>query len=359
VQAQAKSGRRDEFVDSVAELTDSRDREALEITLASVMSELVEASTFTLWRVVQRGGVMMLRQRVRLGASGAMIGCDEATVDSSQLLPLEAHPDLEACYNAKLSLRPPPGENGMPRHVFPVSSGRDVVWLLEILSASPLSREQERLVFGMLRIFRNHVGVLDYGDCDDLTGLLNRRTFDESFRRILSLGQAGGETKKYISGDCRRPPRRKPRTHFAVLDIDFFKRVNDRFGHPYGDEVLVLFSRLMGEYFRDTDRLFRFGGEEFVVMLSDVSLREAERALERFRAAVETFRFPQVGQITVSIGFTSIRGGDNGSTAFGRADAALYVAKHSGRNRIMSYEKLAANGDIAVEKGVVHDVELF
>ena len=132
-----------------------------------------------------------------------------------------------------------------------------------------------------------------------------------------------------------------------------------RFGHPFGDEVLVLFAGVLRECFSDHDRLFRFGGEEFLVILDHATIDEAYHALESFRARVEAFRFPQVGPITASIGYTQAVAGDTGASAFGRADAALYIAKQSGRNQIRSHEMLVADGLIQGRIAVGQDVELF
>jgi diguanylate cyclase (GGDEF)-like protein len=111
--------------------------------------------------------------------------------------------------------------------------------------------------------------------------------------------------------------------------------------------------------FRETDRLFRFGGEEFLAILPDSAQHEAALALERFRAAVEAFDFPQVGRVTLSIGFTTVLPGDTGSNAFGRADEALYVAKQSGRNQVRCYEDLVATGVLHPKMASGHGVELF
>jgi diguanylate cyclase (GGDEF)-like protein len=144
-----------------------------------------------------------------------------------------------------------------------------------------------------------------------------------------------------------------------VVDIDHFKRVNDTFGHVYGDEVLVLVAGILKRGFRDQDRVFRFGGEEFAVLLADVTPGQAERALERFRACVEEARFPQVGRVTVSIGVTTIVPDETGLEAFGRADEALYMAKNDGRNRLRRYETLIAQGRIFKKPKHVEKIELF
>jgi hypothetical protein len=92
---------------------------------------------------------------------------DEAFTDPTNLSPLVSRSDLRACYDAKLLLQRHRDEDGLCRHVFPVNDGRDVICMLEILRSSPLREERERLVFGLLRVYRNHLGILDHGHCDE------------------------------------------------------------------------------------------------------------------------------------------------------------------------------------------------
>jgi diguanylate cyclase (GGDEF)-like protein len=133
----------------------------------------------------------------------------------------------------------------------------------------------------------------------------------------------------------------------CVVDIDHFKRVNDSFGHLFGDEVLLRMGELMRKTFRGGDRLFRFGGEEFVVILNAADETLAATSFNRFRASVEKHEFPQVGQVTCSIGFTAVSNMDVPTDVVGRADEALYFAKENGRNQVCCYERLVAEGAIA------------
>jgi diguanylate cyclase (GGDEF)-like protein len=144
----------------------------------------------------------------------------------------------------------------------------------------------------------------------------------------------------------------------AVLDVDHFKRINDTFGHLFGDEVLLLVSRLMREAFRDEDLLFRYGGEEFVAVLAAQGRDGAAAALDRFRERVAAHRFPQLSQVTLSIGFTAMRARELPAAAIARADQALYCAKEEGRNRVCDYDALLAAGRVrAAAAG--HVAELF
>lgn len=188
----------------------------------------------------------------------------------------------------------------------------------------------------LLAVYRNFQLLHDRIERDSLTGLYNRQTFGEVISRLIHPGRAYRQ-------------RRKDKEHgywLGMLDIDYFKRVNDEHGHLIGDEVLVLFARLMRESFRYEDRLFRYGGEEFIVILEGVSRENAFQALERFRVAVETYPFPQGTRLTVSVGFAEIQFGILPSELIDRADRALYYAKNAGRNRVCGYEDLVARGEL-------------
>ena len=227
---------------------------------------------------------------------------------------------------------------------------------MEVESEAPLDERDQRLVMSILRIYRNFQGLLDYSERDTLTGLLNRKTFDESFLKMVA--QPAPAVAGAAGGGRRRQSVQLSRNWLGVIDIDHFKRVNDSYGHLIGDEVLLLMSRLMRSSFRFDDRLYRFGGEEFVVLMRCADGDAAALAFERLRHNVERHLFPQVGHITVSIGFTELKAGDTPNGAFERADKAVYFAKGNGRNQLHHHADLVAAGHLA-DDAKIGDVELF
>jgi diguanylate cyclase (GGDEF)-like protein len=172
----------------------------------------------------------------------------------------------------------------------------------------------------------------------DLTSLRDREELELIVVRVVADLLGAVKVRLWRPVDPLQP------RWLAVMDVDYFKRVNDRFGHACGDDVLTLLARLMRESFRESDWLFRSGGEEFVVLLESTDGQYVRGILERFRSAVEAYRFPQVGSVTVSVGFTRVRASDDGASAFRRADEALYAAKRRGRNQMISDEEAAGSG---------------
>jgi diguanylate cyclase (GGDEF)-like protein len=162
------------------------------------------------------------------------------------------------------------------------------------------------------------------------------------------------------AAELEEPDRRElsngARHWLAVVDIDHFKRVNDSHGHLIGDEVLLLVAQLMRQTFRHGDRIYRFGGEEFVVLLRCPQAQSARVAFERLRLRIGAHDFPQVGQLTVSIGYTAIDADDTPGAAFERADLAVYEAKHVGRNCTVDHADLAVQPSAEGPRG---ELEFF
>jgi diguanylate cyclase (GGDEF)-like protein len=169
--------------------------------------------------------------------------------------------------------------------VFPIAPQQSVCSLLEIESDQPLPTETQAQIDSVLWISQNLQGLLDYGEKDALTELLNRKTFDDAFLN------ATGE-QPHTGQPDQRTRQAGASSWLAVIDIDHFKRVNDNFGHLIGDEVLLLMARQMRLNFRFHDQLYRFGGEEFVVLMrcadhADAAMALVERGLLLEPAATE------------------------------------------------------------------------
>lgn len=217
----------------------------------------------------------------------------------------------------------------------------------------------ERLLVGMVRVYQNFMKLMSDSEKDTLTGLHNRRKL-ESFlaSRLTARLHDRRESDKLADTAATDSLEQNKGEYLAVLDLDKFKRINDTYGHLIGDEVLLTFANILRASLRDNDRSFRYGGEEFIVVLSEVSPDQAALVLERLRGNVERHSFPQVGQVTVSIGYTLIDRQDLPTRIIEEADKALYYAKENGRNQVRDYTALRDEG--AVEDAQ-HDgsIELF
>jgi diguanylate cyclase (GGDEF)-like protein len=131
--------------------------------------------------------------------------------------------------------------------------------------------------------------------------------------------------------------RSKTPCSIALIDLDWFKRINDAFGHPTGDEVLRTFAITVFANIRTIDRFGRYGGEEFLLVLPDTPAEEAARILERLRtiiADLDWSAFSPGLRVTISAGIATLRPDETPDSFLARADSALYAAKAGGRNRI-------------------------
>ena len=333
----------------LAELTGFRDRDVLDTTLVGVLRDLLQPIAVTVCHCVGEGKQQRWLVRARLAEGDVAASADSMWAELDELPKLEAFPARLECLRKHEPIEVPGAT-----HItcFPLLTDLDAIGVLEIETRTDLDADQLRTVSSMLRVYRNVQGLLDYSERDMLTGLLNRKTFDDAFYKACTVTGQG-----HAMSEARRE-RRCTRAYMGIIDIDHFKQVNDRHGHLIGDEVLLLLSRLMRASFRFHDRLYRFGGEEFVVLLRCASQRHATRAFERLRAATEAYAFPQVGRITVSIGFTEVRPGDSSNMAFERADRAVYWAKAHGRNQVAEHAVLVERGEL-LEGQKTGDVELF
>ena len=161
---------------------------------------------------------------------------------------------------------------------------------------------------------------------DGLTGLYNRRQFE------IGLEQEYNRTKRHPSDFS-----------LAILDIDFFKKVNDTYGHQYGDYVLKTVASLMKQAFRKTDLLYRYGGEELIMIMPETNIEGAIIPVQRLRRMIEEYDFDYNGvkaKVTASIGLTmNYQEFNSPADILKSADEALYKAKESGRNRVVLHEQ--------------------
>ena len=350
------------LIESLADVTSHRDRDEVDCAIAAMLFSHVHPARVCVYRVLRgEGDEPVESRRVQLravaDAAGARtVGSADGTGADRQGLPTigsrvpwgECVQRADAVHYVADDIREP----GSVNTVLPIMADHGLIGLLEIelhVGGAFLRPADIRLVQAVLRILRNHLSVLDYGERDTLTGLLNRRTFETRFaKRRVSCHRAGDDH------------RAGARTNWiGIVDVARFKTINDTFGHLFGDEVLLLIARRMQETFRHSETLFRFGGEEFLVILDDAEESGAMTAFERFRKAIEGHRFPQIGQVTVSIGITRIDPYDIPASAVDRADSALYFAKEHGRNRTLAYEALVRDGLLSRKAVQAAELELF
>ncbi len=280
--------------------------------------------------------------------------------DPEMMTPVDSDPARYQCLNRmEVVVTAPTAHDGLHVTRFPmtVAEGATLWGVAEISSPLPLAPADWQDATRLVTMYCNILDMLDYSERDALTGLWNRKPFDDLFYKTLKpTEQVAGDALP--DGVEHRAANTPSNFWLAMVDIDHFKMVNDTYGHLIGDEVLILVARLLKTSFRAYDRVYRFGGEEFLVVLRSADHDAAVAAVERFRANMAAYEFPQAGTITASVGVTEIVAGDSPAAACERADQAVYYAKHHGRNQVCSEADLVRRGLLKVDLKV-GDIELF
>jgi diguanylate cyclase (GGDEF)-like protein len=332
------------LIDRLADTTSRREREALDRDIVLMLGEFLGARSVVLYSLLKVGPRQWMVEQIGF-AKGILRVQPRPFQDTITMPEVADREELRECVE---HCRPVfhTLSDGTHQAYFPVEDGTRITGVVEVALTDPMSDREIRLAQGLLRILRNQIALLDYGERDTLTGLLNRKTFESRFERLC----------EELSPSA--PLASQAHSWLGLLDIDRFKSVNDTYGHVIGDEVLLLVSQIMQSTLRSDDQLFRFGGEEFVVVLEGTDATGAGEAFQRIRTAVERQCFPQVVNVTASLGFTALRRGDSPPSCVERADAALYFVKNHGRNGVRCFEDLVQAGNLTV-KDNTGAIELF
>ena len=332
----------DSLLKHMVDMTGHRDHTMLDISVISAVQELAGASRTRVLTIVTARGKQFVRARAII-CDGEPARMEDHPDPNAMGEPMDSYPELAACLADHAPSIEAVGTDGARTLFLPIWIGDKADTCLEIIHPHPYNADTFHVIGGIVSVYRNFQNLLDYSERDSLTGLLNRKTFDDQLAKMLQ--SAAMEQQAPQPGQPeRRQSSDEQKQWLAVVDVDHFKLVNDKFGHLYGDEVLILIANLMTSSFRSQDRVFRFGGEEFVVLLRSTTLGNAQKIIDRFRTNVEAHVFPQVGRVTVSVGFVAISPYESPVNILGRADQALYYAKSHGRNQACHYDQLVSGG---------------
>jgi diguanylate cyclase (GGDEF)-like protein len=201
-----------------------------------------------------------------------------------------------------------------------VQSGIDYALVFQIAGASALLLLIAVLWNRKLASFNHQLQQLNLelerlSVTDKLTGLFNRLKLDV-----------------VLAGEVDRASRFAQPFSIIIIDIDYFKQVNDRYGHQVGDQVLQQFATILSRNTRKVDTVGRWGGEEFLFICPNTDSAGARQLAENLRVAIEEHKFPIVGSVTASLGVSGFQANDQANDIVARADEALYAAKNNGRN---------------------------
>ena len=348
------------LIDNLAEVTSHQNTKVLEKSLLKTLTELLPTEDIVLYEVLEQ------EKGVTLNVISHAIAKQTTSKSNSEPDNIELFKPsslLEAVQNQQVFIQS--SENAQWNVFYPISSSNNNVFaVLSIVTGAFPSEIDKKLVSALLRVYSNYLGLLEKTQKDTLTGLFNRETLNYEISKILSRqNKSFNFHNNNASTDEKRRDLNQNKYWLGIIDIDHFKAINDTFGHLYGDEVLILVSRQMRKnLLRDDDLVFRYGGEEFVILLSTDTDIAAKSIFDRVRCQVSSHTFPQIEQVTISIGFVEIATQSSVADVIGQADKALYMAKENGRNRVEKYLpalKNPADSNQAHDDSTFGDFELF
>jgi len=347
------------FIDCLAEITRYRDREVIERSLLKTLLEFETESSFRLYQVLHRVPSLQLGM-LAFASNDNIITAEE--VNQYELPEYLTH-TLNKVINTGQILCIDSQKNNHDIHIlYPAFDANDQIFSILIQTSRSSDYERQRFVHGFLRIYSNYLEMIEVTKRDKLTGLLNRETLESEITRILinnnvpaKLQSAENITNNFSDARRYKGPLRN---WLCIIDIDYFKSINDEYGHIYGDEILILVARLLEKSVREFDKIFRFGGEEFVILIKSFDADEALLAFERIRIVIATHQYAKISSLTVSIGGTEITNQNDPRNIIEVADIALYYAKQHGRNQVHLYENLVAEKKVSAQNENITDSEI-
>jgi diguanylate cyclase (GGDEF)-like protein len=355
------------LIQHLIKLTDHRDRDLLELTMAKALIDLLPLRRVVIARVLSEEGVSRWLQVASLDARGGGSVTDPLRIDFQTLPKLEDEKDRVRCLQThqrvEVALE---GDAGPRISYMPLfeSTRTDEDAVLEVHATKALTESEVDTINVVLHVFRNMYHLLAYSDRDGLTGLLNRKSLDDTFYSAvldeLDEGAADAGVQldaKVVPGQERRH-RVPPNYWLGTVSVDQFGAIGEKSGHLIAEEVLLLVARILNNTFRTYDRIYRLGGEQFAVLMHCPDEALVLAAFERFRVNMDKFKFPQAGHVTACGGFTRITADDSPSTALERAERTVDHGQHNGGNQVASYGELVRTGALG-ELVNVGDVDLF
>ena len=330
------------LLQAIINITDKGDIDTLNQSVAIALADNFPVTEISIIMVIKDNIADKVKEILKLTITNSNQDSKNYSLDDNERIIIANGPITETIQTASVTKQV---LEGLEYLYIPLRIGNKITGVLKIESYEDLS-EWLYVINGVIRIYCNHMSLFNESERDKLTGLLNRKTFDYKLDKLLEKQRK--QQEKYVTENQQTENRHAFTQSFAwlgMLDIDHFKRVNDTYGHLFGDEVILLISQKMKQCFRSSDLLFRFGGEEFVIILEPIPDEMAKRTFERFRKTIADHSFPQVGKISVSIGYARITKNDFSHVILERADKALYHAKEHGRNCVYNFEELLESGD--------------
>jgi diguanylate cyclase (GGDEF)-like protein len=346
------------LIDHLTKLTDHRDREPLDLTLAKGLLDLTTIQRVVIARLMVDEEQKRWLDKVTLDAGGGGKVVDPLRVNLKRLPRLDDEPDRVRCLHENAEIEVAwAGEDGPRIYFYPLLDEvrDDERGVLEIHASGTLDDGARQIIAQLHHVYRNMHVLLAYSDHDPLTGLLNRKSLDDTFYSAVleeltstspetadSASPSAGQEDK--STESERRHRVPPNYWLATIAVDHFQLLNDKHGHLLMEENTLLITRIMNNTFRTHDRLYRLGGDRFAALFHCPEEAAAQNLLDRLRDSIERFNFPQISRATISVGFTRIQEDDTPDAALERSEQAIDYVQRNGHNQVCSHAALLRRG---------------
>ncbi|AGX87838.1 GGDEF domain-containing protein [Candidatus Symbiobacter mobilis] len=343
------------LIEHVVKLTDHRDRDFLELTLSKSLLDLLPIGRIVIAKIVREEGEERWLEVARLDSKGGgRVLADPMRTDFQTLPKLDEDSDRCGCVRnrqrvEKIWVAPDgPRVNYVP--LFSDVRGEDE-GVIELHSDTALDAQSLQLLDQLCRIYRNMYSLLEFSDRDAMTGLLNRKSLNDAFYNTFFEEVGGTPTPAPAGSEPERRNRVPANYWLGSASIDNFKLISEKHGQTVVTEVLSLVARALKNTFRTYDRLYRFDGGHFGVLMHCPDEALVLAAFERLRMNVEKSTLSQVGRITLSCGFSSVLAEDSPNSLLQKTEVAMNFAQRSGGNKACSYQGLVQRG-ILVDRPV-------
>ena len=354
-----------DLVDSLAEITRHYEIDVIERSLLKTLCDTVAADSrsadeFRIYRVLSNDETIALA--LMSYSKNGIIDTLDREIRDPELPDYLIEAVNDALHQKTVQVIPKSEAIDKNHIIYPSINKNDDAFAILIHSCDLIDYESQRLIHALLKVYANYLELIDKARRDKLTQLLNRETLNDEITRIIIRNNTPKNSilkfKSYPDNDNRHSLENS--TYWlAIIDIDFFKKINDVYGHLYGDEILILVARLLNKSIRSHDFAFRYGGEEFIIILLANGYENATIAFERIRLAINNNSYAKVDQLTVSIGVSQIANQGDPAKIIEQADKALYYAKEHGRNQTHFYEKLLYHNMIEDESANMPDESAY
>lgn len=344
------------LIEHLLKLTDHRDRDLLELTLSKALIDVLPVQRIVIAHVVAANGVKRWLDVARLDAHGGGRFLDPQRVDLQTLAPLDEHPGRSQCLSERdvveMVLY---GELGPRLYLLPLFSETrpEDEGVIEVHSSGPLNAAALLVIDQLRRVYRNMYVLLEHSGRDALTGLLNRHSLDAAFYSAVLEEMDGAPITGRIASDSLPMQAEERRHHVPAnywlgsVQVDEMSEIRLNHGHSVAEQTTKLVGRVLSNTFRTYDRLYRFDGAHFGVLLHCPDEALTLSAFERARLNVEKFNFPQVGRVTISCSITPVQLDDSPDSALEKTGQALHWAQCHGGNQCLSHLRWLSLGEQA------------